>query len=98
PSPMPAGILTVISRRFFTRPSPPQWLQGSVITSPKPWHCGHGREVITLPRKERCTSWISPAPPQPVQVTGLAFDAEPEPEQRSHNTAVSTVTVLRIPA
>ena len=67
------------------------------MTSPKPEHFGQGREVITLPRKERCISWISPAPPHWSQVTGLALEAEPVPSQRLQSTAVSTVTSLRRP-
>ena len=47
---------------------------------------------MTLPKKLRCISWISPMPLQLSQVTGLDLEFEPVPPQESHSTAVSTVT------
>ena len=70
PSPTPAGILTLISRRARTRPSPPHRWHGSGMTSPTPRQVGHGRDVITWPSSERCTLWTSPRPPQVSQATG----------------------------
>ena len=67
------------------------------MISPVPWQRPHGREVMTLPRKERCTCWISPVPLQSPHTFGLAFDFEPVPSQMSHSTAVSTVIGLRTP-
>src|SRR5699024_582989 len=97
PSPTPAGILAVTSRRTRTLPSPLHCLQGWVITSPKPWHTGHGRAVTTWPRNERCTDWISPCPSQVSHVLVVAPSAVPAPRQRSHRIAVSTVISLSIP-
>ena len=62
--------LTVSVRRARTRPSPPHSGTGCGMTLPKPWQGGHGREVITWPRNERCTLWISPRPRQMSQVAG----------------------------
>ena len=64
------GIFTAISRRACTRPSPPHWWHGSGMTSPTPRQVGHGRAVITWPRRERCTVCTSPRPPQVSHDTG----------------------------
>ena len=97
PSPTPAGIFTLISRRARTRPSPPQRWHGSGMTSPTPPHTGHGRDVITWPSSERCTVCTSPRPPQVSQATGVELPWVPLPWHRSHSTAVSTVTCLVTP-
>jgi hypothetical protein len=67
------------------------------MTSPTPPHTGHGREVITWPSSERWTVWISPRPPQVSQATGVELPLVPLPWQRSHSTAVSTVTCFVTP-
>ena len=67
------------------------------MTSPTPPHTGHGRDVITWPSSDRCTVWTSPRPPQVSQVTGVELPLVPLPWQRSHSTAVSTVTCLVTP-
>ena len=64
----PAGTLILIVRRVRTRPSPEHSKQGLTSTSPKPWQVMQGRVVMTWPRNERCTCWISPRPPQTSQV------------------------------
>ena len=97
PSPTPAGILTLISRRARTRPSPPQRWHGSGMTSPTPAHTGHGRDVMTWPSSERCTVCTSPWPSQVSQVTGVESPCVPLPWHRSHRIAVSTVTCLVTP-
>ena len=58
---------------------------------PVPAQVGHGRLVITWPRNERCTLWISPRPPQVSQVAGWVPGAVPAPAQVAQTTAVSTV-------
>ncbi|EUA26806.1 chaperone DnaJ 2 domain protein [Mycobacterium intracellulare] len=97
PSPTPAGILTLISRRARTRPSPMHWWHGSGMTTPTPRQVGHGRDVITCPSRERCTVWTSPRPPHVSHGTGAESPLVPLPWQRSHSTAVSTVTCLVTP-
>ncbi|SKV99553.1 Uncharacterised protein [Mycobacteroides abscessus subsp. massiliense] len=97
PSPTPAGILTVISRRARTRPSPPHLWHGSVMTSPAPWHVGQGREVNTWPSRDRCTVCTSPRPPQVSQALGAELPWVPLPAHPSHRIAVSTVTCLLTP-
>ncbi len=68
----PGGICTVRVRRVRTRPSPEHSWHGCGIVVPKPWHCGHGRDVMTWPRKDRCTCWISPRPLHMTQVSVAA--------------------------
>ena len=65
----PGGIWTVRVRRVRTRPSPEHSGHGCGMVVPKPWHCGHGRDVMTWPRKDRCTCWISPRPLHMTQVS-----------------------------
>ena len=58
---------------------------GDGITSPLPPQVGQGLAVITVPKSGltwRC--WISPAPLQREQVTGLVGGSAPRPWQRSH--------------
>ena len=62
PSSTPAGTFTDTVRRARTRPSPPQLPHGCGITVPMPAQVGHGRLVITWPRKDRCTLCTSPRP------------------------------------
>ncbi len=78
-------------RRARTRPSPPHCWHGSVMTSPNPRQTGHGRDVMTCPRNDRCTDCTSPRPPQVSQVDGALPAREPPPSQESQSTAVSTV-------
>ena len=97
PSSMPAGTSTVLVRRARTRPSVPQVGHGDGICSPVPPQAEQARVVMTWPRNERCTDWISPAPPQVAQVRGLVPGAQPSPWQVSHTMAVSTVISRRTP-
>ena len=52
---------------------------------------------MTCPSSERCTDCTSPRPPQVSHDTGRESPLVPLPWQRSHNTAVSTVTCLVTP-
>ena len=67
------------------------------MTIPVPEQVGHGRLVITWPRNDRCTLWISPRPPQVSQVAGWVPGAVPAPEHVEQTTAVSTVRSLVTP-
>ena len=49
-----------------------------------------GRLVMTWPRKDRCTCWISPRPPQTSQVRREVPGWAPSPWQVEQTTAVST--------
>ena len=60
------------------------------MTSPKPRQFGHGREVTTWPRNERCTLCTSPRPWQMSHMAGRVPGAQPEPLHSEHSTAVST--------
>jgi len=93
----PAGILTLTVRRVRTRPSPEHSGHGVRITLPKPLQRGHGREVITWPRNERCTCCTSPRPMQVSQVSGWVPGAQPDPSQVVHTTAVSIVSSRVVP-
>ena len=87
----PGGILTVSARRVRTRPSPAHSAQGCGITVPKPWQAGHGREVMTWPRK-RAGDLLDLAA-APADVAGAAATvpgAVPAPGQVAQTTAVST--------
>ncbi len=75
----PGGILISKVRRVRTRPSPAHSAQGCLITVPKPRHVVQGRAVMTWPRNERWTCWISPRPLQVSQVTGCVPGAVPSP-------------------
>ena len=75
----PAGILTVSVRRERIRPSPAHSGHGVGTTVPKPWHCGHGREVMTWPRKDRVTCETSPRPRHMSQVCAEVPGAAPSP-------------------
>ena len=70
-----------MSLRTCLRPSPSQSLQGVTMTVPNPWQVGQGEEVMTLPRKERCTRWTEPCPLHWEQVTGSVPGAQQLPPQ-----------------
>jgi hypothetical protein len=53
--------------------------------------------VITWPRNERWTDWISPDPPHVAQVRGEVPGAQPDPVHVVHTTAVSTFSSRRTP-
>ena len=91
PSATPGGMRTPTVRRERTRPSPPHCRHGSGITSPKPRQLGHGREVTTWPRNERCTLCTSPRPLQMSHIVGTLPGAQPDPVHSPQSTAVSTV-------
>ena len=84
-------------RRARTRPSVPQVGHGDGICSPVPPQAEQARVVITWPRNERWTDWISPTPPQVAQVRGLVPGAQPLPVHVSQTTAVSTTISRRTP-
>jgi hypothetical protein len=84
-------------RRVRTRPSASHSGHGLRITVPNPPQPGHGREVITWPRKDRVTWLTSPRPLQTSQVVGWVPGAVPSPEQVGHTTAVSTTRSLVVP-
>ncbi|CAB4703893.1 unannotated protein [freshwater metagenome] len=87
----PGGTLIVIVRRVRTRPSPAHSWQGCGIVLPNPWQVGQGRDVMTCPRKDRCTCWTSPRPLHITQGTASLFEAVPLPPQVAQPAAVSTV-------
>ena len=60
------------------------------MTSPKPRHVGHTRDVTTWPRNDRWTLCTSPRPLQMSQRAVVVPGAQPWPEQSEHSTAVST--------
>src|SRR6185312_5070010 len=66
------------------RPPPPQTLQGSSITCPRPWQVGQVRSSVKNP----CAWRILPAPPQLLHGFGLVPTLAPLPEQASQTTEV----------
>src|SRR4029077_1680396 len=84
PSSTPLGMLTDSVRSRVTRPPPPQTLQGSSITWPRPWHVGQVRSRVKKP--SACRFW--PAPPQLAHGFGLVPALAPLPEQASQVTDV----------
>jgi hypothetical protein len=79
-------MLTESVRSFVTRPWPPQAVQGSEITWPRPWQVGHVRSTVKKPDCERTAPW----PPQVAQVLGAEPGLAPEPLQVSHATDEGT--------
>ena len=67
------------------------------MTSPKPRHTGHGRDVTTWPSSDRWICCTSPEPLQMSQVAGRVPGAQPEPWHTEHSVAVSTVRSLATP-
>ncbi|GMA85635.1 hypothetical protein GCM10025868_08850 [Angustibacter aerolatus] len=93
----PAGTRMVRLRRLRTRPSPEHCTQGWAMTVPNPWQVVHGRVVMTLPRKERCTCSICPRPLQTSQRRVPVPGWAPSPPQVGQPTAVSTAISRSVP-
>ena len=87
-------MLTDKVRSRVTRPAPPQALQGSSITWPRPWQVGQVRSSVKKPWAWRTL----PMPPQVEQVFGLVPALAPEPEQASQVTEVGIRTCAVLPS
>ena len=94
PSSTPAGMLTESVRSRVTRPAPPQFGQGSSMTSPRPWQVGQVRSI----EKKPCAARTRPWPPQVGHCRGFEPALAPEPAQASQVIEVGILIVAVLPA
>ena len=64
-----------------TRPFARQLVHGSVMSSPEPWHCGHGRARTIWPSAVFMTCRTWPCPSQVPHVVGLLPGSAPVPPE-----------------
>ena len=89
----PRGMLTDSARSRSTRPAPPQFVQGFLMSCPAPPQVGQVRSTVKKP----CCARTLPMPEQVGQADGSAPPCAPVPEHTSQVTEVGTWIVRCIP-